>query len=180
MYLNYSQIEALIAQGQMLNTDPECINAASLDIRLGREILIEASPGHAVDYRNRDRLSMFSHSMPDSGIFIRPGQFFLAHTIEVCNFPDNIAALFRIKSSMGRMGLEHLDAGWVDPGFHGSLTLEFKNVTEYHTIHLRPGDRIGQLVFMRGEAVDSNRSYRALGNYNGHQGVSQAGFKETA
>ena len=113
MYLNYSQIEALIAQGQMLNTDPECINAASLDIRLGREILIEASPGHAVDYRNRDCLSMFSHSMPDSGIFIRPGQFFLAHTIELCNLPDNIAALFRIKSSMGRMGLEHLDAGWV-------------------------------------------------------------------
>src|SRR5690606_18761683 len=152
MYLNHSQIEALIEQGHMKQTDRECINPASLDVRLGREIMIEDMPaaGSVIDYRKRQPLTMTTYSLPDDGIIIQPGQFFLAHTIEICNFPDDLAALFRIKSSMGRIGLEHMDAGFVDPGFHGSLTLEFKNMTQHHAIHLRPGDRIGQLVFMRG------------------------------
>lgn len=182
MYLNHNQIEALIEQGHMRNVDLGCINPASLDLRLGREIKVEGAPqpGAAVDYRKRQPLTMRTHTLPESGIFIHPGQFFLAHTVEICHFPDDLAALFRIKSSMGRMGLEHMDAGFVDPGFHGSLTLEFKNMTEHHTLHLRPGDRIGQLVFLRGEAVEADQSYKAVGNYSGHQGVAQIGFKETA
>lgn len=164
----------------MKHTDPECINPASLDVRLGREIMIEATPapGTVIDYRKRQPLTMTTYSLPDDGIIIRPGQFFLAHTIEICNLPDDLAAIFRIKSSMGRIGLEHMDAGFVDPGFHGSLTLEFKNMTEHHSIHLRPGDRIGQLVFMRGDSVDPNHSYRRVGNYNGAVGVMQIGYRE--
>ena len=181
MHLNHSQIEALIKQGHMKRTDPECVNAASLDVRLGREVMVEVPPppGTVIDYRKRHPLTMKTISLPDEGIVIYPGQFFLAHTIEICNFPDDLAALFRIKSSMGRIGLEHMDAGWVDPGFHGSLTLELKNMTQYHSIHLRPGDKIGQLVFMRGEVVEAERSYRSRGNYNGHEGVAQIGYKET-
>ena len=180
MYLNYSQIEALIEQGAMKQVERDCINAASLDVRLGREVLmeVEPAPGVVIDYRKRHPLTMKTVNLPDEGIIIHPGQFFLAHTIEICNFPDDLAALFRIKSSMGRIGLEHMDAGWVDPGFHGSLTLEFKNMTRHHSIHLRPGDKIGQLVFMRGEVVSAERSYRSVGNYNGSTGVKQVGFKE--
>jgi len=166
----------------MKQTDRECINPASLDVRLGREIMIEEAPapGTVIDYRKRQPLTMTTYSLPDDGIIIQPGQFFLAHTIEICNFPDDLAALFRIKSSMGRIGLEHMDAGFVDPGFHGSLTLEFKNMTQHHAIHLRPGDRIGQLVFLRGDEVEAERSYRTRGNYNGATGVRQIGYKETA
>lgn len=182
MYLNYSQIEALIEQGAMKQVERDCINAASLDVRLGREVMmeVEPAPGVVIDYRKRHPLTMKTVNLPDEGIVIHPGQFFLAHTIEICNFPDNLAALFRIKSSMGRIGLEHMDAGWVDPGFHGSLTLEFKNMTQHHSILLRPGDKIGQLVFMRGEVVSAERSYRSVGNYNGSTGVKQVGFKEAA
>ena len=91
-----------------------------------------------------------------------------------------MAALYRIKSSMGRVGLEHCDAGWVDPGFNGALTLEFFNVTQHHTILLRPGDKIGQLIFLRGNEVSAEQSYRTKGNYNGNKGVAQVGFKEPA
>lgn len=161
--------------------EPDCVNAASLDIRLGRQIYMELKPppGTVIDYSRRDKLTMQQILLGNEGITIYPGQFFLAHTIEICNFPDDLAALFRIKSSMGRIGLEHMDAGWVDPGFHGSLTLEFKNMTQYHPIRLRPGDKIGQLVFMRGDAVEAEQSYANKGNYNGHEGVAQIGFRET-
>lgn len=187
MYLNHYEIEDLIAAGHMENCDQSCINAASLDLRLGNSIMVEYSRDlinggkvYPVDYRKRDKLQMSEFELDEGGVYIHPGMFFLAHTIEVCNFPDDMAALFRIKSSMGRIGLEHMDAGWVDPGFHGALTLEFKNMTENHSILLRPGDKIGQLVFMRGNPVNAEQSYRAKGNYNGASGVKQVGFKEAA
>lgn len=177
MYLNHNEIEELIEAGYMKNTDPGCINAASLDLRLGETVLIEQYSAKVIDYRKRDKLVMQEVKLDEGGFIIRPGDFFLAHTIEICDFPDDIAALFRIKSSMGRIGLEHMDAGWVDPGFNGALTLEFKNMTEAHSIHLRPGDKIGQLVFIRGNPVSEDKSYRRIGNYNGSTGPKQVGYK---
>lgn len=51
-------------------------------------------------------------------------------------------------------------------------------MSQYHPIRIRPGDRVGQLVFFRGRAVSAEQSYRAKGNYNGAAGVRQAGYKE--
>jgi dCTP deaminase len=181
MYMNHDEIIELCQGGAMENWDEACVNAASLDLRIGNTILIERGSEHAmraVDYRKREKLDMIEVSLENTGFLIHPGMFFLAHTVERCNFPDNIAALFRIKSSMGRVGLEHCDAGWVDPGFNGSLTLEFFNVTQRHTLLLRPGDRIGQLVFFKGNTVSEDKSYRTKGNYNNQAGVAQIQYKE--
>lgn len=178
MYLNHEEIVALCLDGQVLNWDPECVNAASLDLRLGDTLLVERVTSKIVDYRKREHLELQEIKLGEEGIVIEPGVFFLAHTMEQCNFRDDTAALFRIKSSMGRIGLEHMDAGWVDPGFYGALTLEFKNMTENHSIRLRPGDRIGQLVFIKGNKVSVEQSYRTKGNYNGASGVVQVRYKE--
>lgn len=179
-YLNHDEIEQLIAAGEMLDTDPTCVNPASLDVRLGRTILIERynENQRVIDYRRRDRLNMQELTLGEGGFVLRPGEVLLAHTMEQCNFADDTAALFRIKSSMGRIFLEHMDAGWVDPGFHGTLTLEFKNMSNHHSILLRPGDRIGQLVFFKGHRVAKHQSYRAKGNYGGFDSVQQVGYKE--
>ena len=180
-YLNHDQIADFCANGGMKNFDESCINAASLDVRLGDTLLVEqfqSLEDQIVDYRARQKLDMREIKIDEyEGYIIPPGGFILAHTIELCNFPDDVSALFRIKSSMGRIGLEHMDAGWVDPGFNGSLTLEFKNMTEWHGIRIRPGDKIGQLVFFRGESVSAEQSYRTKGNYNGHDGVAQVQYK---
>ena len=179
MYLNHDQIVTELAKGSMQNFDLECVNAASLDVRLGDTIFVEAPHDllNVVNYSAREKLAMQEINIGMDGVIINPGDFFLAHTIEVCNFPDDLAALFRIKSSMGRIGLEHMDAGWVDPGFNGSLTLEFKNMTKNHSILLHKGDKIGQLIFFRGQSVEEDQSYRTKGNYNGHLGVAQIQFK---
>jgi dCTP deaminase len=69
--------------------------------------------------------------------------------------------------------LNHLTAGWADAGWNGSvLTLELKNVTNYHEIELRRGDRIGQVIFFEHESVPADRSYAARGRYNGDKSVS--------
>lgn len=181
MYLNHNEILELCQSGAMKDWDESCINAASLDVRLGETIMVERyCEGRPVDYSKRERLNMAEMAIPSGGYILRPGEFILAHTMEKCNFPDNLAALFRIKSSMGRIALEHMDAGWVDPGFNGALTLEFKNMTQWHEIRLRPGDRIGQLVFFVGNAVSEQQSYRAKGNYNGFATAAQVRYKEGA
>lgn len=178
-YLSHAGIVALVESGAIRNVDRDCINAASLDLRLGDEILIESECDRVIDYRARERLSMQTVKLDsERGFVLHPGEVMLAHTLEVCDFPDDLAALFRIKSSMGRVFLEHMDAGWVDPGFNGPLTLEFKNLSQHHAIRLRPGDRIGQLVFLRGDAVSEEQSYRKRGNYNGAAGVKQIGWAD--
>lgn len=179
-YMNHDEIRAFCEAGHIKNYDPDCINAASIDLRIGKEIMCECGGAthQMLDYRKRDKPAMQTVFMDEGGFAIYPGQFFLAHTMEICDFPDDVAALFRIKSSMGRVGLEHMDAGWVDPGFHGALTLEYKLMLERHWLRIRPRDRIGQLVLFRGNPVSADKSYRAKGNYNGATGVKQVGYEK--
>lgn len=179
-YLNHDQIDQLLIAGEMYDVDASCINAASLDIRLGKAIHVESGLGGVIDYRKREKLQTHEYVMDDDGYVIKPGECILAHSMEWCNFANDTSALFRIKSSMGRIFLEHMDAGFVDPGFRGRLTLEFKNMSNFHSILLRPGDRIGQLIFMKGEPVSDEHSYRTTGNYNDAEGVMQIGYKEAA
>lgn len=178
MYFNHAEIEEFCKNGYIKNYDSDCINSASLDIRLGNKILMEKkSPSKVIDYRARDKMEMVEFDLSEKGIVIFPGAFFLANTLEECDFPDDVAALFRCKSTMGRYGLEHMDAGWVDPGFHGTLTLEFKLLNNCHPILLRPGDRIGQLIFIQGLPVDPDKSYRNKGNYNGQTEPKSASYR---
>ena len=79
---------------------------------------------------------------------IHPGEFVLGRTLERVELPDDIVARIEGKSSIGRLGLiVHATAGFVDPGFKGSLTLEITNLTRI-PIKLYAGLLIAQLSFM--------------------------------
>jgi dCTP deaminase len=76
-----------------------------------------------------------------------------------------------LKSSRAREGLEHLMAGYCDPGWHGSvLTLELHNSRQLWPQLLWPGMKIGQMVFHRMSDLPL-RSYAQTGRYNGHATV---------
>ena len=180
-YLNHDEIIELTSIGGVVGWDIDCVNTASLDVRLGDTVLVEewAPSTSILDFRKRESPKMRMVKIDSGhGFVLRPGEFILAATIEWFNMPDDIAALFRAKSSMGRTGLEHMDAGWVDPGFTGCLTLELTNCLKHHSIRLRQGDRIGQLVFMRGNKVKPEHSYLSTGNYNHHASVMTISFKD--
>lgn len=59
---------------------------------------------------------------PD-GIEIQPGEFMLATTMEYIRIPNDCAAFVHGRSSIGRLGLTVQNAGFIDPGFHGEITL---------------------------------------------------------
>ena len=106
-----------------------------------------------------------------------PGDFILAASVEIFNLPNNISAEYKLKSSMARIGLEHLNAGWCDAGWNRScLTLELKNMTRHHSIELNYKDPIGQIVFFKHTPVPNDKSYAVRGRYNGDTSVQ--GVKE--
>src|SRR5256714_7641452 len=79
---------------------------------------------------------------------IHPGEFALGRTHEHVELPDDIVARIEGKSSLGRLGLiVHATAGFVDPGFKGTLTLEITNLTRVPIV-LWPAKPIAQLSFM--------------------------------
>ncbi len=72
------------------------------------------------------------------------------------------------RSSLGRMGLFIQNAGWVDPGFKGEITLELYNANRC-AIELKAGRRVGQLVFAKTDNAALN-PYK--GKYQGQKGAT--------
>lgn len=170
------QLKDLQSVGIIKDSLPELVNAASIDIRLGRVVLLELPLYHSVSLRHREPVRMREHDLlVDGPIVLNPGQFMLAHSMETFNLPNHISAEYKLKSSMARIGLDHLNAGWCDAGWHGSvLTLELKNVSNYASITLHYEDKIGQMVFLQHEEVPASNSYASKGRYNLNTSVSGA------
>jgi dCTP deaminase len=85
---------------------------------------------------------------PNFGKFIlHPGEFALASTIEFVGLPSDVAAILEGRSSYARLGLEvHAAAGYIAPGFRGTVTFEMANIGHL-PIPLYVGLRIAQLTF---------------------------------
>jgi len=172
--LSYTKLVELVNQG-VINANPENINGASIDITLGDTIMVEpiGSLGRVVGLKAKEHLRMKTMKIPGDGYTMLPGEFLLASSQELFNLPATIASEYKLKSSLARSGLQHLLAGWCDPGWNNSrLTLEFKNVTNFHTLVLIPGMKIGQMVFWECEPVPADQSYAVKGQYNGQQNVT--------
>jgi len=103
-----------------------------------------------------------------------PGDFVLCHSHEVTAIPTNVVALLFSKSSVGRLGIEHLHAGYGDPGFVGQWTFELVNNAPW-PVTLRPGQRLMQLAFVQTETPDLD--YSQTGRYQGQRGPTGARTK---
>jgi dCTP deaminase len=85
--------------------------------------------------------------VPAGGSFIlHPNTFALASTVEYMSLPDNLSAKVEGKSTLARMGILVHTAGFVDPGFDGTITLELSNQANLPII-IYPGMYICQMDF---------------------------------
>lgn len=127
-----------------------------------------------VDLEAKETLTMKGESCSGKrGYLLAPGHSVLAGTIEVFNLPNDITMIYSLKSSMARCFMEHLNAGFCDPGWNGStLTLEFVNLSRHHNLILREGMKCGQARFHRHTAVPHEHSYAVKGNYNNDIGAT--------
>jgi len=167
MILSDRTIKSLLASGK-LGIDPVDdiqIQSASVDVRLGNSFSVLESGSSSilrmdepVEYRG----------IVNETFLLLPGHFVLATTMEYFRLPDNLTAFVEGRSSIGRMGLFIQNAGWVDPGFEGEITLELFNASNI-AIELKAGRRVGQLVFAQLDG-DALNPYR--GKYQGQRNAT--------
>ena len=138
------------------NYKPYKIGAASVDVCVGDQIIREGGQPVAI----------YNHS-EDDPVFMAPGEFLLVAMKERTVVPKDLCCLFLLKSTMARKGMSHCFAGWIDPGWDGTLTMELKNYNQYTPLPLWPGMPIGQLVYM--EVLEGGGCYG--GRYQHSVGV---------
>ena len=147
------------------NLTPGQIQPASVDVRLGNTFSVVKDKANTIV--SMDSAIEYERITTDSYILL-PGQFVLATTMEYFRMPDDLTAFVEGRSSVGRLGLFVQNAGWVDPGFHGEITLELYNANRC-AIKLHAGRRVGQLVFAK---LDQLAESPYVGKYNGQRGAT--------
>ena len=125
MILSDKTIEKLLAEGSLAiePLEPEQIQPASVDIRLGDTFgIVEDTPSGIVGLEDE----IAYKTIRTDRYILLPGQFVLATTMEYVRLGADLTAFVEGRSSLGRMGLFVQNAGWVDPGFEGEITLELQ------------------------------------------------------
>ncbi|HWI21697.1 MAG TPA: dCTP deaminase [Baekduia sp.] len=150
--LSDSTIRRLVEEGRIVIDpwNPDMVQPASVDVRLGNSFRVFHNHKiKAIDLADPPSdLTEHVRVEDDEDFVLHPGEFILGRTVEVVGIPNDIVCRIEGKSSIGRLGLiVHATAGFVDPGFTGSLTLEITNFNSVPIV-LRPGLPIAQLSFM--------------------------------
>lgn len=155
----------IIAWAQGGGIAPFCaenVNPASIDLTWSGRLRVARPAGWSDEI-----------VVPAQGEYgFQPNTLYLLDTAEYVVVPEDWAGMLMLKSSIGRSGLEHLHAGYFDPGFEGTATLEVKNMAPW-VVRLRPGQRIVQIVFMA-LTGKPRASYRQTGRYGGQRGPTVA------
>lgn len=172
------------------------INPASLDLRLGNIIRVprwywrnpvsrwaawyllgQPDPRHEPDL-------YWAKGFEFKRFTLWPGRSVLCDSLEYTILPDDCIAFLLGKSTMGRMFLEQLHAGYGDPGFGSkkpdemgddrgdTWTFELVNLARW-PIELVAGERLLQLVLGRLEDLP-HKTYRDTGRYRGQSGPTPA------
>jgi dCTP deaminase len=132
-----------------------CLQPASYEMRLGprfrvfNPVVTEIDPLHPGEYTQLVNIDDNEQEWYDQGYYpLLPGEFILGSSVETFSFPNDLAGELTGKSSIGRLGLQvHATAGFFDPGFNGTATLEISNLARV-PIKLWPDMLIAQMRFV--------------------------------
>jgi dCTP deaminase len=165
--LSDGTIRRLVEAGRIVIEpwDPALVQPASVDLRLGDSFRV---------FHNHRVTAIDLRDPPTNlteEVIVAEGEPFAIH-------PGDVVDRIEGKSSLGRLGLiVHATAGFVDPGFTGSLTLEITNLTRV-PIKLYAGLLIAQLSFMALDtAAEHPYGSEALGShYQGQVAATESRY----
>lgn len=164
-YLTGREILKMQEAGRLSITpfDPAQVAQSSIDFHLSPHMFMYA--GGVLDFAEPSDDCFEMITITSEGYVLMPGMYFNACTIERFHSPE-----FDIKavgaSSPARLSVSIENAGLVERGFCGPITLEITTVVP---VRIYPGVKIGQAMVYRpfpeiDPALDSE-SYRVRGNY---------------
>ena len=129
------------------------VDQVSIDLRLGRKFTTFKTKDYLGSIRADpsifESLDLWDRQESDS-FHLAPGKLVLAQTLETIRIPPDLVGLVEGRSSWARLGVSiHITAPKIDPGFHGTITLEMANLGGA-TVELRAvEDRPAQLILIR-------------------------------
>ncbi len=140
------------------------INPTSYDLELDACVILQVYRGQVLnlpgvvcgDYIVIDHPSKGEVIVPNRFL---PGDSVLARTVEYLRVPRWIRLQGMLKSSVARAGLNHRTALYIDPGFHGTLTLELEFAVPGKLVPEKP------VIQVEAQLVLPFRSYK--GHYLG-------------
>jgi dCTP deaminase len=115
--------------------DPDLVNPASIDIRVGPEMRLEVGPG---EFRAVD--------LARGAVQLEPGAFALARTFECLTVPNGYAAELTLQPAPAAQGYGFATTVWLEPGWRGTATLPIRNATRYTPLPLACGMSLARLV----------------------------------
>ncbi len=137
----------------------EHVNPASYDITLGSHWIC---PTREPEEFEAERLTLF------------PGEVVLGTTQEVIVMPRDVVGDLKLKSSLGRLWLNHSLSGWIDCNFQGQVTLELQNLGPYPR-ELTTGMRVAQIIFIQmEEPPEVAYGEKGTGHYQGQTGTTRS------
>ncbi|MCC6952702.1 MAG: dCTP deaminase [Deltaproteobacteria bacterium] len=141
----------------------EHVNPASYDITLGNHWICPT----------RDPEEFITEDL-----VLFPGEVVLATTEEVIAMPRDVVGDLKLKSSLGRLWLNHSLSGWIDCNFQGQVTLELQNLGPYPR-RLARGMRVAQIVFFQMEEPPTVAyGEGSTGHYQHQRGATRAWSSE--
>jgi dCTP deaminase len=159
MILSDGDIEFAVMGGEIgiSDYDPARQQPASYDLLLGESFKylsthgIRGEESSVFDPRYDESKAMDCGTWVNGskGMTLHPQEFALGATEETIRIPAWCVGRLEGKSSLARLGLlVHSTAGFLDPGFEGTVTLELFNLS-HNTIFLASGIKIAQISFER-------------------------------
>lgn len=144
--------------------DPELLNPASIDIRIGKQLMwMSPAAGRSGKWQKIELKE-------GSAYWLNPGELVLVETYEKLLVPDGHAMEMKLKSSIARQGYDHSLAFWFDPGWEGIGTMEISNHMDY-VLPLEYGMRFAQIIYHR---LTEPATHPYEGRYQHATGVESA------
>lgn len=154
------------------------IQPNSVDLRLGDSFATYVPSLEPIDPYDVKSTKEGLVNIVEHPIYLHKFGFLLAETLEYIELPDSICATVEGKSSLARLGLTvHQTGGFIDCGFHGTITLELTNVNN-RPIILRPGMPIAQIVFYDTLPAHVDYGSKIGAKYHKQRGVTGSKFYE--
>lgn len=170
MVLSDIDIKSEIDKGELVIDpyDEDSIQPSSYDLHLSSKFVVfDNHNTDIIDVKIKPNNTRMLDLKDKDYFIIHPNNFVLSATVEKIKIPRYLVSRIEGKSSIGRLGLiVHATAGYVDPGFEGTLTLEMFNLSSV-PIKIYVGMKIAQLSFFEMKSPAS----KAYGEYkNKYQG----------
>lgn len=179
MFLSDRDLRARLTRGDLvvrpLDDAERQVQPASIDLRLGNDFLVFQNVHLPVLRVNEpglvEKIGAAVRIEDDDEFILHPGEFALGSTYEWVEIPNDLVAKVEGRSSLGRLAvIVHATAGFIDPGFKGTITLELSNLGKV-PVALKPKMRISQIALAQMTSPAERPYGEARGSkYQGQRG----------